>query len=484
MLWLCLGLPSLSLEIFTRAAHAPDSPGDHVPLVVSEGQGRTQSVLIANSAARNAGIVCGMPLTAAHALVAGLQVVERDPIAERAALERLAAWALQFTSHVHIASQALLLEIEGSLRIFRGLESLSEKLRTGSVELGYAPVLAVAPTPLAATWLARAGDETPVTDLRSLAGRLFELPLHCLNLTEEQCELLHGMGLRTLGESLRLPRDGLARRLGAPFVVALDRAFGRLPDPRLFFTAPASFKASLALPGVADSSERILFPLNRLLLELAGFLTARVAGVQTLELVLRHPKAQSTRMKIGLVHATRATAHLIGLFREHLARMQLPEPVEEMTLSVAEILPLAEIEADFFDATKAKPDAAAELIERLSMRLGREAVRGIAVVADHRPERAWHYVEPGALAPSQQKPMPRPLWLLPEPLPLEVRNGRPCLDGALEIDADRERIESGWWDGKDVRRDYFVARDIGGAWLWVYRELCANARWWLHGVFG
>jgi protein ImuB len=73
---------------------------------------------------------------------------------------------------------------------------------------------------------------------------------------------------------------------------------------------------------------------------------------------------------------------------------------------------------------------------------------------------------------------------LPEPLPLEVRNGRPCLDGALEIEADRERIESGWWDGKDVRRDYFVARDIGGAWLWVYRELCANARWWLHGVFG
>src|SRR5437667_8268422 len=116
----------------------------------------------------------------------------------------------------------------------RGLEPLREQIREGGMALGYSPVLAVAPTPLAATWLARAGDEASVTDLRSLAGRLFEMPLHCLDLTEERCELLHGMGLRTLGGCLRLPRDGLARRLGAAFVVALDRAFGRLPDPRRF----------------------------------------------------------------------------------------------------------------------------------------------------------------------------------------------------------------------------------------------------------
>lgn len=442
-------------------------------------------MLIPNDPARDAGLRSGMPLAAAHALVAGLQVVERDPIAEQAALERLAAWALQFTSHVHIvSSQALLLEVEGSLKIFSGLDSLLNQVRTGCVALGYTPVLAVAPTPLAATWLARANDETAVTDLRSLAGRLFEMPIQYLDLTQEQCELLQDIGLQTLGECLRLPRDGLARRLGAAFVVALDRAFGRLPDPRRFFTAPASFKASLALPGAADSSERILFPLNRLLLELGGFLTARVAGVQALELVLRHPKADKTSIGIGLVHATRDTAHLIGLFRERLMRMRLPEPVEEMTLSAPLILPLASAEADFFDATKAKPDAAAELIERLSVRLGRESVRGIAVVADHRPEQAWHYIEPGAPTVPQVKQIPRPLWLLPEPLLLEIRNGRPCLDGTLEIEADRERIESGWWDGKDVRRDYFVARDTGGAWLWVYRELCTNSRWWLHGVFG
>src|SRR5256885_1925475 len=83
---------------------------------------------------------------AAHARGAGLQVGERDLLAEQSALERLAAWALQFTSHVHVASsRALLLEVEGSLKIFRGLEPLREQIREGCMALGYSPVLAVAP---------------------------------------------------------------------------------------------------------------------------------------------------------------------------------------------------------------------------------------------------------------------------------------------------------------------------------------------------
>jgi protein ImuB len=485
MLWLCLGLPKLPLEIFTRTACA-DKRESLVPFVVSERQDRAQCVSIANDPAHVAGIRIGMPLADAHALAPGLQTIARDPIAEQAALERLAVWALQFTSYVHVVSSspALLLEIEGSLKTFGSLDMLCKRLREGCAALGYSPVLAVAPTPLAATWFARAGDESPVTDLRILAGRLFEMPLHCFDFSQAQRELLQGMGLRTLGECLCLPRDGLARRLGAGFVVALDRAFGRLPDPRSFFTAPPSFEASLALPSGASSSERILFPLSRLMIELGGFLGARVAGAQTLELRLKHPKAACTRIDIGLTRATRDTVHLIELFRERLIRIVLPEPVEAMTLSVSQIPPLAVTAPNSSDAAKTKPDAAAELIERLSVRLGRQAVRGIAAAADHRPEHAWHYIEPGTPAAPQTKAIPRPLWLLPEPLPLEIRNGKPCLDGALEIEADRERIEPARWDGKDIRRDYFVARDAGGAWLWVYRELCANSRWWLHGVFG
>jgi protein ImuB len=49
---------------------------------------------------------------------------------------------------------------------------------------------------------------------------------------------------------------------------------------------------------------------------------------------------------------------------------------------------------------------------------------------------------------------------------------------------DPERIETGWWDGGDMKRDYYKAFDIHGVQLWIFRERSAPHRWFLHGVFG
>ena len=58
----------------------------------------------------------------------------------------------------------------------------------------------------------------------------------------------------------------------------------------------------------------------------------------------------------------------------------------------------------------------------------------------------------------------------------------PEFEEALErIVAGPERIESGWWDGADVKRDYFIARTPREALVWVYRE--RQAGWYLHGIF-
>jgi protein ImuB len=54
----------------------------------------------------------------------------------------------------------------------------------------------------------------------------------------------------------------------------------------------------------------------------------------------------------------------------------------------------------------------------------------------------------------------------------------------LELESGPERIESGWWDGRDVRRDYYVARNPAGVWFWVFRDREPSGRWFLHGVFG
>jgi protein ImuB len=52
----------------------------------------------------------------------------------------------------------------------------------------------------------------------------------------------------------------------------------------------------------------------------------------------------------------------------------------------------------------------------------------------------------------------------------------------LVLEEGPERIESGWWDGKGVARDYYIARRAQGARWWVFQERNTQA-WYLHGVF-
>src|SRR3989442_12254369 len=71
-------------------------------------------------------------------------------------LEHVAAWACQFTPRVSLEPpHGLLLEVEGSLRLFGGLEHLLERLREGLDAMELTAQLAVAPAARAALWRAR-----------------------------------------------------------------------------------------------------------------------------------------------------------------------------------------------------------------------------------------------------------------------------------------------------------------------------------------
>ena len=55
---------------------------------------------------------------------------------------------------------------------------------------------------------------------------------------------------------------------------------------------------------------------------------------------------------------------------------------------------------------------------------------------------------------------------------------------SLRLMSEPERIETGWWDGGEVARDYYTAVDLHGVRLWVFRERDEPHGWFLHGVFG
>lgn len=483
MLWLCLYFPRLGLEIFTRG-RAPNAA-----LIVCEGQGRERRVLHADTVAARCGIAPGLRVSAARALAEPLHIVSRDEPAEHEALHNLASWSGQFSSLVHVVeAQALLLEIGGSLRLFHGLERLLRRIERGLRELGYTAQTAVAPVKLAAVWLARAAPGSRITEPSRLAGALSGLPLSVLELSTEQRARLHGMGIARIGDCRRLPRDGLAKRFGAALVLQLDRAHGHHADPRTPFVPPERFAARIELPGTVEHVEGLLFGVNRLVAELCGWLRARSAGATALTLMLAHPKHTATHIELGLVAPSRESKHLTELLRERLARTALPAAVEALRLELAQQQSLGTPTRELFAARRSEDASAAMLIERLRVRLGADTVVGLRTVADHRPEYGQICVQAesaavhAATTHSIDTP-PRPFWLLPEPVPLEHVGEQPYLDGRLELAGTAERIESGWWDGADARRDYYVVRCANGQRAWAFLPAGEDSGWMLHGWF-
>jgi protein ImuB len=480
MLWLALRFPSLPLEIFTRGSSASS------PVAIVGSTEANADIVSCNAAARRIGVQPGMAVTAAWAIAPRLQTITRNRTAEREALERMAAWALQFTPAVSVATaDELVMEVGGSLQLFGGFNQLWTEIERRIPDMGYTVLMAAAPTPVAAQWFARAGLSPRIRHNDALRLSLEKLPLAVAQLPAALADLFGNIGASTLGECLRLPRDGLARRGGKPFLELLDRALGKISDPRPFFSPPVIFKAGIALPAPVERTDALLFAARRLVAELCGMLTATGKGVQRLRFLLSHERHQDTQFSLDLASSTRDPDHLISVLRERLQRTALPCPATALAIESELLLPLASRNLTFLPDEQSDVETVVRLLERLRARLGKEAVRGFDIVADHRPERAWRSCEPGEASGAcgrSWQPSARPLWLLPSPRLLPEIGEVPQHGGPLTMLTLPERIESGWWDGHDVEREYYVARNPAQSLLWIYRDR-SKSGWYLHGFF-
>jgi protein ImuB len=478
MQWTALYLPRLPLESFLRASSTAD------PWAVAE----NRHVLDCNAAAFALGVRARMARAAASALAPGLRFRERDTQAERAALEGVAGWAGRYTPNAALVDRAagpegLLLEISGSLKLFGGIAAIAAGLARGAADMGFTACVACAPTAQGAWLLARGGSSAPCLAHGDLARRLQPLPVEVLGCDARTLAMLESVGVRTLGEALALPRAGLAQRFGQALLDELDRALGTLPDPRAFFAPPEHFHAGLELPAEVREAGALVFAVRRLIVQLGGFLAARDGGIQRFRIELFHKEAR-TDVEVGLVRPGRDTEHFALLAREKLSALALREPVRRIALAADEILAAAHENLDLLDDALKRPGDWRSLIERLRARLGNHAVSGIATHAEHRPEAAWRVTEPGVRGSALEFGT-RPLWLLQKPKRLEEVGATPHCGGPLALLAGPERIESGWWDGHDATRDYFVARAQTESLLWIYRERgMERGHWYLHGIFG
>jgi protein ImuB len=528
MLWACLRFPDLPI------AAAFDELERVAPCAVEEGPRQRAWITRLNPPARAHGVREGQASTMARALCADLSVRPRDGAAEQRLLRSLAAFAQRYSSHVALdLPDALLIEIGASLRLFGGWPALERRLRQDFAALGHPPTLAAAPIPQAARVFAAQCDGGYVRQRAAMLALLARTPLQHSGLSESAISLLHHVGVRTLGEAFRLPRAELARRIGSDDLAALDRLrHGGVVPPA--YRPPTRFAHRVEFDAAIDAWPPLRFPLRRLCGELAVFLAARDRGIQRCELVLAHEDRSVTRIVTEWSTPQRDAPILYELLCNRLERTTIPRPVEAMVLRADDLPPFAPRRVDLFEPQHLEGLAWPELVERLRARLGDAAVCGLAPVADHRPERAWRSVPPTAppaafpgaaparhpaspsaaardaipgiaqapptappaafpgAAPARHPASPsaaardaipgiaqarrrRPLWLLGRALPLSAAPRR--------ILAGPERIESGWWDGGDTRRDYYLVETHTGQRAWVYRPIGVDSGWMLHGWF-
>jgi protein ImuB len=492
---------------------------------------------------------------------AGLCVEEYDPEADRRALEALAADCQQFSPLVGCeraaAPESLFFDVTGLGPLLGGEEALAGRIVEWFGGRGLEIRLAIADT-LGAAWALAHFGTAEVSDPRppatnslfhvpSLApahpGRhgpapappprppapdpLSPLPVEALRLPGPTVDLLHQLGLYQIGQLERLPREDLTSRFGPELLQRLDQAAGRLPETVPAMAPPPEFEVRRLLEYPSTRREVIGSLLDSAVGQLSQMLLRLDRGALRLECRLDCEGTKGAELSVGLFQPTASPRHLLELIRTPLERLSLPGAVTGVCLRAPLTAPLLQRQQELFvDASQLASHGRllADLIDRLSSRLGEKAVVRPRLVADAQPELAWRYESlvggrgPRRVGRKGDRPIfvagyhaergrhknrdspqgpaaelpPRPLRLLRRPIPLAVVSlapDGPPLRFTWQAREHRvadvrgpERIETGWWRGRPIGRDYYRVATAAGACFWLFRRL-RDGKWFLHGAF-
>ena len=509
MQWFALFAPELPL-LAALGGDGLNTALAHSPVVISDGPAFEKTarptLRACNEAAAREGVLPGMGVGQARALCHALTVLPRQCVVEDDLLRAIATLALQFTPMVCIEPdrerQCVVLEVGASVKLFGGLRALAHALtqsfaapaqrtRFGAVHVG------LAPTPLAAELLSRlrASGARSIVCLphQNVANAMAHVPITLVPWLAQHVSTLHTLGLHSLSEVINLPREGFAKRFGAELLTLVDRCVGRAPDPRLAYASPAVWRTRVDCITALEEGPHLLVGIEQTLAALHDWLRARASGTRAFTLTLVHSRERESVYPVTLSELSCDPARWRVLLVEHFQRRAVGEAVHAIILECTQPEPLASDNKSLFANSETTAPDWAKLIDRLHARLGTQAVYGLRLGADHRPEfaSAQHSVNEENLRRktntfsrlSPEKSAPRPSFLLPRPRALFLRDGAPSYHGVLTLLSPPERIQSGWWDDAPVERDYFLARNEEGTLCWIFRALNEPGSWYLHGFF-
>jgi protein ImuB len=546
----------------TDAAGQAASRPPQTPLILWRHDPRRGRLVVACCRqARRRGVRPGLAIAQAMELAEGAQdsaapprLAEHDPVADTAALQRLAKRLQQCLSPlVAIEStgkrpwagcalaepETIFCQIDGLTHLF-GSEAdlLAETHRVLAAE-GWTGRLAIAANP-AAAWALAHYSRRPDFISQRLTEDLEPLPVAALRLEAETQTTLRRLGIESIGELWRLPRSGLARRLGPGLPQRIAEALGEVETPLEFHQAPAEHRCSLELEYPTEDLEILRDRVQRLTARLADRLRPQGCGVLRLHCRLDAAEHAPWTTTVGLFAPTLDAAHLSELICSSVESLPIRTGITKVTLSVIQSEPLRSEQPSLLggadcdvggDAVAAQ--SLARLVDSLTMRLGRQAVLGVHLGENPLPEKAYrtypltdhrqrrtlgrrsrrsstsasrpsrrHQLRLPSRHDARRRPLKllrRPVALTPLPLndsprsatssPRSARSSNPVPGFRYQGRPHHplhywgpERIETAWWDGPAVRRDYYRVETDRGALWWVFQDL-VSGEWFLHGRF-
>jgi protein ImuB len=469
--------------------------------VFVEKQNNAMRLTALSRAALALGLTPGLTLADARAREPGLLVLDRDHDDEARMLARIVAGCIRYTPMTEIQPpDGLILDITGCAHAFDTENNLRADLSRRLAAAGLTVRSALGPTPEAARALARFATRD--------ARHLRQLPVEALEADPAITRALRLAGLKTIDALASRPRRMLAARFG-DLALRLGRLLGEedrhiTPERRL----PPIF----ALRRFAEPIGRVEYALaclDDLAREAAGTLRERHEGGRRFVARFFRSDGAIPSLTVETGQPTRDPALLMRLFHERVET--LSDPIDPgfgfdlVRLDVVLAEPLAPTQEDHIAPARAQ-EHLADLVDRLSVRLGKARVHRTAPENSHIPECAASPCAPAEApewerAPEGEPPL-RPLTLLDPPQPVmgvlhEVPDEPPVRfhwrGRVYDVAASEgpERIAAEWWRRRDRAgrtRDYYRVEDRQGHRFWLFRH-GLNERgegasgWYIHGLF-
>ncbi|MGW9232837.1 Y-family DNA polymerase [Pseudorhizobium sp. NPDC055634] len=495
--------------------YLPDLPTDRIrrddpsisadqPVAVIAKSGSKRWVSAADAAARQIGVRVGMPAAKAQAIFRGLMLVDADPVADEAALEAIALWALrQYSPIVAVdGTDGIVLDTEGADHLQGGELPMVAKICNQFRGRKLTARVAVADTWGAAHACARAiVRETVVVPREETARAVERLPISLLRLPEKVVADLRVLGFQTVGELSATPRAPLTLRFGPEVGRRLDQMFGRVGEPIDPIRTDELVEVSRSFQEPIGAAETIDKYVGRLVVQLCAELEKKGLGARRTDLIVHKVDNTIQAIRAGTARPARDVAWLTKLFRDRTEKIEPGFGIERLTLVAVAAEPLEE-EQRASSLVEEEDRDITPLIDVLGNR-GQRVYR-LAPVASDVPERSVMRVSAVVEETAESWPgqWPRPvrlfhrpeqveaIALLPDHPPRSI-TWRGKRHRVVRADGP-ERVFGEWWKRpgeQDAVRDYFVVENETGERFWIFRAgdgvdpETGSHRWFMHGIF-